>query len=121
MRHNRGIPTDEVRREMRGDPPIYYLVGTPEGRLSKLEAKLLEQPWNSVRPGVEVKLLAQEGESSILAQRRQRIDKERAIRRWIVERTFAWLGNYRRLARDYETSPCTSETLNRCAGSTFVA
>jgi len=22
--------------------------------------------------------------------------------RWIVERTFAWLGNYRRLARDYE-------------------
>jgi transposase len=29
--------------------------------------------------------------------------------RWIVERTFAWLGNYRRLARDYEISPRTSE------------
>jgi transposase len=28
--------------------------------------------------------------------------------RWIVERTFAWLGNYRRLARDYEISPRTS-------------
>jgi transposase len=27
--------------------------------------------------------------------------------RWIVERTFAWLGNYRRLARDY--NPRTSE------------
>jgi putative transposase len=23
-------------------------------------------------------------------------------RRWVVERTFAWLGNYRRLSRDYE-------------------
>ena len=29
--------------------------------------------------------------------------------RWIVERTFAWLANYRRLARDYEISPRTSE------------
>ncbi len=23
-------------------------------------------------------------------------------RRWVVERTFAWLGNYRRLSKDYE-------------------
>jgi transposase len=30
-------------------------------------------------------------------------------RQWIVERTFAWLGNYRRLARDYEINPRTSE------------
>jgi putative transposase len=29
--------------------------------------------------------------------------------RWIVKRTFAWLANYRRLARDYEISPRTSE------------
>jgi hypothetical protein len=28
---------------------------------------------------------------------------------WIVERTFAWLANYRRLDRDYEISPRTSE------------
>jgi len=32
-----------------------------------------------------------------------------AIARWIVERAFAWLGNYRRLARAYEISPRTSE------------
>lgn len=25
--------------------------------------------------------------------------------RWVVERTFAWLGRYRRLSKDYE--PCT--------------
>src|SRR5271166_6104587 len=29
--------------------------------------------------------------------------------RWIVERTFAWLGNYLRLARDYEINPRASE------------
>jgi transposase len=32
--------------------------------------QLLEQPWNSVRPGVKVKLLAHEGELYILAQSR---------------------------------------------------
>jgi hypothetical protein len=55
----RGIPTEEVLTEMReSDPPICYLVGTPKGRLSQLEAQLLEQPWKDVRPGLEVKLLA---------------------------------------------------------------
>lgn len=31
--------------------------------------------------------------------------------RWVVERTFAWLGRYRRLSKDYERLPETSETL----------
>ena len=31
-------------------------------------------------------------------------------RRWVIERTFAWLGKYRRVAgRDYETNPRNSE------------
>jgi putative transposase len=30
-------------------------------------------------------------------------------KRWIVERTFAWLGKYRRLSKDYEALPATSE------------
>ena len=82
MRHNRGIPTEEVLAEMRSsDPPISYLVGTPRGRLSKLEEALLERPWQSVRPGVEVKVLAQENELYIFAQSRDRLSKERAMRR----------------------------------------
>ena len=79
---DRGIPTEEVLTEMRqSQPPIYYLVGTPRGRLTKLEQQLLSLPWRAVRPGVEVKLLARDQELYVLATSRDRIHKERAIRR----------------------------------------
>jgi transposase len=78
---DRGIPTEEVLTEMRqSDPPVYYLVGTPKGRLTKLEQQLLSLPWQAVRPGVQVKLLAQEQELYVLAQSHDRIYKERSIR-----------------------------------------
>ena len=85
---DRGIPTEEVLAEMRrADPPVYYLVGTPKGRLSKLEKALLGRPWQAVREGVDVKLLPQEQELYVLAQSRARIHKERAMRR----RKLKWL------------------------------
>jgi putative transposase len=31
-------------------------------------------------------------------------------KRWIVERTFAWLSNFRRMSKDYERSPLTSKS-----------
>lgn len=79
---DRGIPTEEVLTQMRqSEPPVYYLVGTPKGRLTQLEQKLLSLPWQAVRPGVEVKLLAQERELYVLAKSRDRVHKERAMRR----------------------------------------
>lgn len=35
--------------------------------------------------------------------------------RWIVERTFAWLGRYRRLSKDYEVYTETSEAMIKLA------
>src|SRR6202140_1002817 len=53
---DRGIPTEATLPPMRArDPPVQYLVGTPKGRLSKLEQDLLVKPWQQVRPGVQVK------------------------------------------------------------------
>ena len=79
---DRGIPTEEVLAEMRrSDPPVHYLVGTPKGRLSRYEKELLEQPWQAVREGVQVKLLSQAGELYVLAESQDRVNKERAMRR----------------------------------------
>jgi transposase len=79
---DRGIPTEEVLAEMRAsDPPVSYLVGTPKGRLSQYERKLLEQPGQAVREGVRVKLLSQEGEWYLLAESKDRVNKARAMRR----------------------------------------
>jgi transposase len=63
------------------DPPVYYLVGTPKGRLSRLEKDLLHKPWHAVRPGVQVKLLPQDDEMVVFAQSHDRIAKERAMRK----------------------------------------
>jgi hypothetical protein len=47
---DRGIPTEAVLAEMRAsDPPGRYLVGTPKGRLSRLEKSLLAKPWQEAR------------------------------------------------------------------------
>jgi len=79
---DRGIPTENVLAEMRAsEPPVYYLVGTPKGRLSKYEQALLERPWQVAREGVQVKLLPQHKELYVLAQSTDRVNKERAMRR----------------------------------------
>lgn len=41
-------------------------------------------------------------------------------RRWVVERTFAWFGRYRRLSKDYETLPETSEAMIYAAMSRLM-
>jgi transposase len=41
-------------------------------------------------------------------------------RRWVVERTFAWLGRFRRLSKDYEFLPATSEAVVYLAASQLL-
>jgi len=85
---DRGIPTEVVLAEMRGaDPPVQYLVGTPKGRLTRLEKDLLAKPWQQARPGVRVKLLPRDGELYVFADSANRVAKERAMRR----RQLKWL------------------------------
>jgi hypothetical protein len=99
---DRGVPTEEVlatgharglkAHEMRAaDPPVRYLVGPPKGRLTRLEKPLVAQPWQEARPGVPVKLLPQQGEPYVLAHSRDRVAKERAMRRRQLKRLWARL------------------------------
>ncbi len=88
---DRGVPTEEVLAQMRAsDPPVHYLVGTPKGRLTRLEGALLDKPWRIARPEVRVKLLEQDSELYVFAESRDRIAKERSMRRrqlkWLWER-----------------------------------
>jgi hypothetical protein len=89
---DRGVPTEEVLAEMRvADPPVCYLVGTPKGRLTRLQKHLIDKPWQEARPGVRVKLLPQGDELYVFAQSLDRIAKERAMRQRQLKRLWARL------------------------------
>jgi transposase len=99
---DRGIPTEETLEQMRRRG-IDYLVGTPKGRLSKLEKPLLEQSWIQARESVSVKVLEQEEEFYVYVESKDRVAKERSMRRRKLKRLWARLGELRaakRLSRD---------------------
>jgi transposase len=100
---DRGIPTEETLAQMRAaEPPVYYLVGTPRGRLSKLEQSFLQLPWEQVRDAIEVKLLDQAGELYILARSAGRAQKERSMRQRRLKKLLKRLHElqHQRLTRD---------------------
>ena len=49
--------------------------------------------------------------AKVAVVKRQQPDFQVLPRRWVVERTFAWLGRYRRLSKDYELLPEVSEAM----------
>jgi hypothetical protein len=100
---DRGIPTEEVLAQMRSaETPVRYLVGTPKGRLSKLERAFLTKPWEQVREQVQVKLLDQGEELYVLALSQGRRNKERAMRRRRLKKLWQRLHELQRqkLTRD---------------------
>ncbi|HEY3621894.1 MAG TPA: IS1634 family transposase [Roseiarcus sp.] len=100
---DRGVPTEAALAEMRAcDPPVQYLVGTPKGRLNRLEKHLIEKPWRKAREGVEVKLLAQDEELYVFAQSADRVAKERAMRRRQLKWLWTRLGKLAAMNISYE-------------------
>jgi transposase len=101
---DRGIPTEEDLGAMRQqtDPPIQYVVGTPKGQLSQLEAALLKLSWQQARPSVQVKLLAKEQELFVLVNSQARVSKERAIRRRKLKKLWARLKELKEQRPSYE-------------------
>ena len=82
---DRGIPTEETLAQMR-EMGASYLVGTPKGRLSKLEQSFLSKSWERIRDGVHVKRLPQDSETYVLAESEHRIGKERGMRQRRLKR-----------------------------------
>jgi hypothetical protein len=82
---DRGIPTEETLGQMR-EMGASYLVGTPKGRLSKLEQPFLCASWEHVRAGLRVKCLPLESDTYVLAVSAQRIGKERGMRQRRLKR-----------------------------------
>lgn len=82
---DRGIPTEEALEQMRAQGAS-YLVGTPRGRISKLEKQLFEHPWKQVQSQIQVKL-ARDGEDLyVLTRNGGRRDKEQAMQRRKLKR-----------------------------------
>jgi transposase len=75
---------------------MFYLVGTPKGRINKHEKKWLELPWQKVRESVEVKLYEHEQELYVLARSDGRQAKEIAMRRKRLARLLRKLRAMRR-------------------------
>lgn len=94
---DRGIPTEAVLAEMRAsEREMFYLVGTPRGRVAKYEKQWLDLPWHKVRDSVQVKLFSQDGELYVLAKSEGRQAKEIAMRRKKLARLLRKLRAMRR-------------------------
>ena len=92
---------------------MQYLVGTPKGRLNRLEKHLLDKPWQNAREGVKVKLLAEDGELYVFAESHDRVTKERAMRR----RQLKWL--WKRLRQIATMEISREELLMKLGGARF--
>jgi transposase len=79
---DRGMVSED-NLEMLRESKATYLVGTPKNMLKQFEQRLVDQDWEQVAPGVDVKLCtAPDGsaETFVLCRSTSRIEKERAIR-----------------------------------------
>ena len=77
---DRGIPTESVLEYMR-ENEIDYLVGTPRKLLDDFQKELAEKDWHDVNDSVRVKHVEKDGENYVLARSKDRMAKERSMRK----------------------------------------
>ncbi len=95
---DRGVPTEAALEQMRaGIPPVHYLVGTPKGRLNRMEAALSERPWVEVRGELRVKCVPEDGEVYVFTESPARVNKERSMRKRALKKYWKRLGELSRL------------------------
>ena len=99
---DRGIPTEDTLKELRTHGG-QYVVGTPKGRLTKLEVALASKPWVKVRDSVRVKLLPEAEEATVFVESTARVAKERSMRRRRMRKLLARLDVLSKKPIPYET------------------
>ena len=114
---DRGIPTEETLAEMRASAAgLRYLVGTPKGRLTRLETSFLDLPWQQVRQSVDVKLLSRDGELYVLVRSERRVSKERSMRRRRLKKLWKRLHELQRQSPSRDTLPIKLGAAKKEAG-----
>jgi len=88
----------------RGRFPLLGTVWADGGYANDIDASLVD--WAREQAGLELAIVARPAGQRGFAV---------LPRRWVVERTFAWLGRSRRLARDYERKPEHAEAMIKVA------
>lgn len=68
--------------------------------------------WTAVHTKFRLEITKQDATPKDAGKKKFKVIKWR----WVVERTFAWLGRYRRNSRDYEKLPQTSESMLKISG-----
>jgi transposase len=84
--------------------PRLRLVWADGGYVNRVDTSLLD--WARRQVGVELTIVARNADVRGF---------QVLPRRWVVERTFSWLGRCRRLARDYERKPAHAEAMIKVA------
>lgn len=115
---DRGIPTEETLAHMRSQG-TFYLVGTPKGRLTKLEQSLLRQPWHQARQQIRVKLLKSEGEFYLYVESADRVAKERAMRRRRLKRLLRRLDELQHMKQSRDALLMRLGEARKLAGRTW--
>jgi hypothetical protein len=112
---DRGIPTEAELGRMR-EEGVGYVVGTPKSSLEKLEAALVDRPWQEVHEGMRVKLIERADELYVLAESGARRAKENAIRRRRLLALVHGLNRLKRTCRDRDRLLEKVAVLRKAAG-----